>query len=323
MINYHLQNYPFKKRKQKMNIFKNLFTDLENLLNLLNAFDYSKLILLAITLLIFYIIHIIILNRYHKVKINDTKIELKKINLEAILNNKRQNLLKIYFILFLFISSFIISNNNLTVIIPVLSALILISLFSMKEQLNNIFLGLAYKSSVLTTIYEGMEFYFKDKPNEVCKITKVNLFKTIYKNEMTGQLFSLENKVLNEMQLIHKVVKDLDYVEFKYTVKSDYPLEEYIEETKTILNSYVNAVDVDFKTLRETILSLKSKYNTTPFLKPFYTIDVEFDIKEDVIIKLKLTTYKYNYDNYLDDLLKFRPKPIVSKSLSNHDEQLT
>ena len=36
----------------------------------------------------------------------------------------------------------------------------------------------------------------------------------------------------------------------------------------------------------------------------------EFDLKEEVIIKLKLTTYKYNYDRYLDDLLKFRPKAI-------------
>ena len=180
----------------------------------------------------------------------------------------------------------------------------------MKEQLNNIFLGLSYKSSISTTIYEGMEFYFKEKPNEVCKVTKVNLFKTIYKNQMTGQLFSLENRVLNEIEIIHKVIKNLDYIEFKYVVKNDYPLEEYIKETRENLNKYINKVDVDFKTLRETILSLKSKYNTTPFLKPFYKIDVEFDLKEEVIIKLKLTTYKYNYDRYLDDLLKFRPKAI-------------
>ena len=290
-----------------MNIIKNLFTDLEILLNFLTDFDYSKLILLVLSMLITYVIHIIILNKYYKIKINKTKIELKKINLEATLNNKRQYLFKIYFIIFSFFSFLIISENNLTVIIPVLSALILISLFSMKEQLNNIFLGLAFKSSVLTTIYEGMEFYFKEKPNEICKITKVNLFKTIYKNEMTGKLFSIENRVLNETEIIHKVVDSLDYIEFKYTVKSDYPLEKYIENTKISLSEYVDTVDVDFKTLRETILSLRSKYNTTPFLKPFYTIDVEFDIKEDVIIKLKLTTYKYNYDNYLEDLLKFRP----------------
>jgi hypothetical protein len=277
-----------------MNILKNLFTDLEILLNFLTDFDYSKLLLLIITMLILYLIHIIVLNKYYKIKINKTKIELKKINLEATLNNKRQYLLKIYFIIFSFISFFIISENNLTVIIPVLSALILISLFSMKEQLNNIFLGLAFKSSVLTTIYEGMEFYFKEKPNEVCKISKVNLFKTIYKNEMTGKIFSIENRVLNETEIIHKVVDSLDYVEFKYTVKSDYPIEEYIEKTKISLNEYVDTVDVDFKTLRETILSLRSKYNTTPFLKPFYTIEIDFDIKEDVIIKLKLTTYKYN-----------------------------
>lgn len=293
-----------------MNIIKNLFTDLENLLNLLNNFDYTKLLLLTIILAIIYLINIILVNKYYKPRINKTKIELKKINLEATLNNKRQYLLKIYLILFLFISFFIIFKNNLTVIIPILSALILISLFSMKEQLNNIFLGLSYKSSISTTIYEGMEFYFKEKPNEVCKVTKVNLFKTIYKNQMIGQLFSIENRVLNEIEIIHKVIKNLDYIEFKYVVKNDYPLEEYIKETRENLNKYINKVDVDFKTLRETILSLKSKYNTTPFLKPFYKIDVEFDLKEEVIIKLKLTTYKYNYDRYLDDLLKFRPKAI-------------
>lgn len=297
-----------------MNIIKNLFTDLENLLNLLNNFDYSKLILLAIILSIVFLINNIILNRYHKPKISRTKIELKKINLEAALNNKRQALFKIYLILFLVISFLIISKNNLTIIIPILSALILVSLFSMKEQLNNMFLGFSYKSSISTTIHEGMEFYFKERPNEVCKITKVNLFKTIYKNEMTGQLLSLENKLLNETEIIHKVIRILDYVEFKYVVRNDYPLEEYIKETKRSLNKYINKIDVDFKTLRETILSLKLKYNSTPFLKPFYKIDVEFGMKEEITIRLKLTTYKYNYDNYLDDLLKFRPKPYTSNS---------
>jgi len=291
-----------------MNVLKNLFTDLENLFSLLNDFDYSKLILLTFTTIIVYAINILILNRYHKNKINKTQIELKKINLEANLNLKKQNLSKLYLAVYLFISFLIISNNNLALIVPVLSALILILLFSIKEQLNNIFLGLAYKSSILTTIYEGMEFYFKDRPNEVCKISKINLFKTIYKNKMTGQLLSLENKVLNEKEIIHKVITDLDYVEFKYTINSNYPIDAYIEETKEILIEYVNAIDVDFKTLRETVLSLKSKYNTTPSLKPFYTIDVSFNTKEELTISIKLTTYQYNYENYLDDLLKFRPK---------------
>lgn len=302
-----------------MNVIKKLFTDLESLLNLLVDFDYSKLILLAIILSIIYLINNIILNKYYKPGINKTKIELKKINLEAALYKKRKYLLKTYLILFIIISFFVISKNNLSIIIPILSAFILISLFSMKEQLNNMFLGFSYKSAISTTIYEGMEFYFKNKPNEICKVTKVNLFKTIYKNEMSGQLFSLENKALNELEIIHKVVKDLDYVEFKYIVKSDYPFEEYVKETKEKLNNYVNIIEVDFKTLRETILSLKSKYNSTPFLKPFYKIDIEFDTKEDVIIKLKLTTYKYNYNNYLDDFLKFRPKVInqINNDLNN------
>ena len=302
-----------------MNVIKKLFTDLESLLNLLVDFDYSKLILLAIILSIIYLINNIILNKYYKPGINKTKIELKKINLEAALYKKRKYLLKTYLILFIIISFFVISKNNLSIIIPILSAFILISLFSMKEQLNNMFLGFSYKSAISTTIYEGMEFYFKNKPNEICKVTKVNLFKTIYKNEMSGQLFSLENKALNELEIIHKVVKDLDYVEFKYIVKSDYPFEEYVKETKEKLNNYINIIEVDFKTLRETILSLKSNYNSTPFLKPFYKIDIEFDTKEDVIIKLKLTTYKYNYNNYLDDLLKFRPKVInqINNDLNN------
>lgn len=302
-----------------MNVIKKLFTDLESLLSLLVDFDYSKLILLAIILSIIYLINNIILNKYYKPGINKTKIELKKINLEAALYKKRKYLLKTYFILFIIISFFVISKNNLSIIIPILSAFILISLFSMKEQLNNMFLGFSYKSAISTTIYEGMEFYFKNKPNEICKVTKVNLFKTIYKNEMSGQLFSLENKALNELEIIHKVVKDLDYVEFKYIVKSDYPFEEYVKETKEKLNNYINIIEVDFKTLRETILSLKSKYNSTPFLKPFYKIDIEFDTKEDVIIKLKLTTYKYNYNNYLDDFLKFRPKVInqINNDLNN------
>ncbi|MGB3750478.1 MAG: hypothetical protein WA945_02830 [Arcobacteraceae bacterium] len=296
-----------------MNILKDLFKDLEKLLNLLNDFDYSKLVLLTIGLLIVYVVHIIILNRYYKTRINKSKIALKKINLEATVNNKKQNILKIYLALFFFVSFLIISNNNLAVIIPILSAVILISLFSMKEQLNNIFLGLAYKSSITTTLYEGMEFYLKEKPNEVCKITKVNLFKSIYRNEMTGQLLSIENRVLNEIEIIHKAVKDLDYLEFKYTVPYDYPLEEYIEGTKEKLNSLVEKVDVDFNILRHTILSLKSKYNTTPFLKPFYIIDLDFDTKEGILIKINVTTYKYDYSNYLDDLLRLRPKPKTCK----------
>ena len=85
-------------------------------------------------------------------------------------------------------------------------------------------------------------------------------------------------------------------------------IRDYVEEVKKTLDEYITAVEIDFKTLRETILSLKSKYNTTPYLKPFYRIDIEFDVVDGIIIILKLSTYKYNYDNYLDDLLKLRPK---------------
>ena len=96
-----------------MNVIKKLFTDLESLLNLLVDFDYSKLILLAIILSIIYLINNIILNKYYKPGINKTKIELKKINLEAALYKKRKYLLKTYLILFIIISFFVISKNNL------------------------------------------------------------------------------------------------------------------------------------------------------------------------------------------------------------------
>lgn len=85
-----------------MNVLKTLFSDLENFLALLNDFDYSKLILLMLTILVIYLIHILILTRYHKAKINKTQIELKRINLEANLNVKKRNLLKIYIGAFLF-----------------------------------------------------------------------------------------------------------------------------------------------------------------------------------------------------------------------------
>ena len=56
-----------------------------------------------------------------------------------------------------------------------------------------------------------------------------------------GQLFSLENKALNELEIIHKVVKDLDYVEFNQEKKkkSDYPFEEYVKETKEKIKQLV------------------------------------------------------------------------------------
>lgn len=119
-----------------MNVLKNLFTDLENLFSIFNDFDYSKLILLTITMTIVYLINIFVLHRYHKNKINKTQIELKRINLEANLNLKKQNLSKLYIAIFLFISFLIISNNNLALIIPVLSALILILLFSNKRAIK-------------------------------------------------------------------------------------------------------------------------------------------------------------------------------------------
>lgn len=78
-----------------MNVIKTLFSDLEKFLALLNDFDYSKLILLALATFVIYAIHAIIQIRYHKKMINKTQIELKKINLEAKLNIIKINLTQI------------------------------------------------------------------------------------------------------------------------------------------------------------------------------------------------------------------------------------
>lgn len=204
-------------------------------------------------------------------------------------------------------------KDNLNIILPVVTAVIVLFIISLKEQLNNIFLGILFKSSISTTIHEGMYFYFKETPNEVCKIVKVNLFKTIYKNEKTGKLLSIENKQLNEMKLVHKVLKNLDYIQFNFIVKNDYDLDRYIKKLKVKLEDYINSSNVEIKELKENIFILKEKYNSVPYLKPFYEIDIKYTSKEEISIFLNITIYNYNYDNYLEDFLYFRPKLIFEE----------
>lgn len=292
-----------------MNLFKELFGNMENLLNVFLTFDYSKLLLSFLFISVIYLIHFAFVTFKYKRILEKTFIEIKKINIEATLVNKRKHWLRVYFIIFLFVSFLVISKDNLNLVLPLLSALAVISILSLKEQLNNIFLGVLFKSTISTTIYEGMMFYFRDKPNEVCKICKVNLFKTIYKNDRTGRLHSIENKFLNESNILHKVLRSLDYVEYKYIIKSDYDIEKYIEINKMLLEKYILSINEDYnKDLKENIFDLKFKFNSAPYLKPFYTINLEYKNKDEIQILIELTTYNYDYDNYLEDYLKYKPK---------------
>lgn len=292
-----------------MNLFKELFGNMENLLNVFLTFDYSKLLLSFLFISVMYLIHFAFVTFKYKRILEKTFIEIKKINIEATLVNKRKHWLRVYFIIFLFVSFLVISKDNLNLVLPLLSALAVISILSLKEQLNNIFLGILFKSTISTTIYEGMMFYFRDKPNEVCKICKVNLFKTIYKNDRTGRLHSIENKFLNESNILHKVLRNLDYVEYKYIIKSDYDIEKYIEINKVLLEKYILSINEDYnKDLKENIFDLKFKFNSAPYLKPFYMINLEYKNKDEIQILIELTTYDYDYDNYLEDYLKYKPK---------------
>lgn len=294
-----------------MGILQDLFKNIEMLFLSLHTLDYSKLILFLGTFILIYLIHFLFLNRKYKKQINKANVELKRINLEATLSTKKQNLFYFYFYSFLFVSFLYLMKDNLAIILPILSAVTIIFILSLKEQLNNIFLGILYKSSITTTIYEGMLFYFKEHPNDICKIVKVNLFKSIYKNERTGRLHSIENKNLNNENLMHKVLDDLDYVEFSYILKYDDDIEKYISKTKEKLDDYLSGINFNLSNLKNNIFQIKMKYNSAPYLKPFYDINLSYKSKDEIIVVISLTTYNYNYDDYLEDFLKYRPKDIT------------
>lgn len=291
-----------------MGIFKDLFNNLEFLLFEIGNFDYSRLIMLVLGFFVAYSVHSLILKNVWRKRINETTIDFKKVNLEATFLSKKRKLKQIYLFSGLFLAFLFIMKDDLHIVVPILSALIVVFIISLGAQLNNIFLGIMFKSSISTTNYEGMIFYFKDQPNEICKIVKINLFKTVYKNEKNGKLYSIENKELNSQTIIHKPLQSLDYVEFTYMVDDKFPLDKYIKELKNILNKEIDNINIDYKELKESIHSLRSTYSSAPFLKPSYGIDVKYKQKDEIEIKIYLTTYKYNFKKYTDDFLKFQPK---------------
>ena len=290
-----------------MNFLKELFNNTEILISNIIFFDFKKLIMFFIFFIISYIIFKIRLNRQTKSLINKTNIELKKINIEASHSVKKKNLILIHIYLFLLVSFFVITKENLNIVLPVITGIVIILIFSLKEQLNNIFLGILFKSNITTTIYEGMQFYLKENPNEIYTISKINVFKSILKNEKTGQIESIENKELNSKIIIHKAIENLDYIEFKYIVPVNFNFEKYLIDVKKYFEIFLKEKN-NYAELKNKIFSIKDKYNTLPYLKPFYDIDLKYKTKDEIEITLKITTYDYNYDNYISDYLKLKPK---------------
>jgi hypothetical protein len=290
-----------------VNFLKELFNNTEILISNIIFFDFKKLILFLICFLISYMIFRIRLNRQTKNLINKTNIELKKINIEASHSVKKKNLILIHTYLFLLVSFFVITKENLNIVLPVITGIVIILIFSLKEQLNNIFLGILFKSNITTTIYEGMQFYLKENPNEIYTISKVNVFKSILKNEKTGQIESIENKELNSKLIIHKAIENLDYVEFKYIVPVNFNFDKYLIDVKKYFEVFLKEKN-NYAELKHKIFNIKDKYNTLPYLKPFYDIDLKYKTKDEIEVTLKITTYDYNYDNYISDYLKLKPK---------------
>jgi hypothetical protein len=290
-----------------VNFLKELFNNTEILISNIIFFDFKKLIMFFIFFIISYIIFKIRLNRQTKSLINKTNIELKKINIEASHSVKKKNLILIHIYLFLLVSFFVITKENLNIVLPVITGIVIILIFSLKEQLNNIFLGILFKSNITTTIYEGMQFYLKENPNEIYTISKINVFKSILKNEKTGQIESIENKELNSKIIIHKAIENLDYIEFKYIVPVNFNFEKYLIDVKKYFEIFLKEKN-NYAELKNKIFSIKDKYNTLPYLKPFYDIDLKYKTKDEIEITLKITTYDYNYDNYISDYLKLKPK---------------
>jgi hypothetical protein len=151
-----------------------------------------------------------------------------------------------------------------------------------------------------------MHFYFKEIPNEIYVLVKVNIFKSILKNKKTGRIESIENKDLNSKLIIHKVIENLDYIEFKYIVSASFDFDIYITKIQIYFQNYLKEKN-SYSDLKQKIFNIKDKYNTLPYLKPFYDLDISYKTKDEIELIVKITTYEYNYDNYFIDYLALKP----------------
>lgn len=288
-----------------MNFLKELFINLETLIVNFFFIDF-KLTLFYIFLLTFlYILHIFILRKKMKKDMNGYT-EFKKLNIETSYQARKKDLLMIYLTILSLLIFTTIFQKNMNIFLPVITGIIIILIFSLKEQLNNIFLGLLFKSSFGTTIHEGMYFYFKDKPNEFYKIVKINILKCIIKNEKKGYLESIEHKDLNSLNLIHKPMKSLDYISFKYIIGNKIDLLRYKEQVQKVFNSYEQ--EIEYGEIKKEVISIKERFKVAPYLRPSFEIDVLYKSKLEIEITVLFTVYHYDFDKYLEDFILLKPK---------------
>lgn len=286
-----------------MNFLKDLFSNMNTLM--LEGFQIPLTYLLSyfIFLSLIYLLHVKYLKKNLNKNIKEAN-ELKKVHLETTYQAKKRDLFVIYVGIFIFLIIATTFKNHLNIFLPVLSGIIIILIFSLKEQLNNIFLGILFKSSLGTTIQEGMLFYFKDR-FETYEIIKINIFKTIIKNKETGFLESIENNILNLANIIHKPFKGLDYVEFQYFIPAKTNLVKYQEKVEKEFLKF--KTEINFNDLRKEMISVKEKFRTTPHLRPFFKIKVIPKSKIETEIRLTISVYEYDQKRYIQDYEKFRP----------------
>lgn len=295
-----------------MGFIKDFYLNFEQLLASLLTFDYSKVVFILIFFIVSLIIHLNIEKKSTKRYLRGLNIEIKRINAEANYKNKKRTIIKVYGFVFMFCSLMLIMIDNLAIFIPVITGVIVLSLFSLREQLNNIFLGIMFKSPFQTTIHEGLEFYFLNNPNNSFKIVKINLFKSILKSDKTGKLESIENKKLNTLPLVIKPLKQLDYISFSYIVDNNLNIKEYEERVKNFIKKQSKIDEFDFSLYRQIIFDLKEKYNSIPYLKPFYYIDLIQKDKDNIEIVVNLSIYDYNMENYPNDFFYLNPNREIN-----------
>lgn len=288
-----------------MNFLKELFFNIEALI--LNFFyiDFKITFFYTFILACIYILHINILRRNMKKKLAQSS-DFKKLNIETSYQARKKDLIVIYISILILLTFTTIFKENMHIFLPVISGILIILIFSLKEQLNNIFLGLLFKSSFKTTIHEGMLFYFKDRPNEPFELVKINALKSIIKNEKTGILESIEHKEINSLMMIHKPLNSLDYVTFTYLVGQKFDVIKYKEQVEKVFESF--KTEVDYTGIKKEVISIKERFKVAPYLKPSYYISVKYNTKIEMEIKVIFSIYNYNYNSYLEDFVKLKPK---------------
>ena len=289
-------------------MINNLLYGIETFLTNFTGRHLSFVVMMLFVFLIAYYIHRYLLGKKFKLRIAEANTQkFKKFNLETEYMVKKKMLKNSYLILYLSAAVLIVLRDNINLLMPVLSGLVLVFIFAIRELLNNFILGVFFKSSLTTTVSEGMIFSFADAPNNVLEVVKINLFKTIIKNKTSGRLESIENNELNKRQLIHRPLREQDYISFRYIVGSAFNIEGYIFNLRKDLDEMVRSSKIEFEAIKNSIYLIKSRFGHSPHLKPFYKIDLKYLNKNEIEINIELTIYNYDNSNYLKDFLKFKP----------------